>query len=377
MSTAAFVYSDVLTQHTLREDHPLVPRRLRLVYELLEAYGVFQHPNAHLVPPRMATEEEILGFHTPDYVEAVKSLSRGENRYNPLRYNFSQEGDNPVFPGMFEASAWAVGASLVAADLVAQGSVSVAANFSGGLHHAMPNYASGFCIFNDPVIAIQSLLRRGLRVAYIDIDAHHGDGVQFAFYDTDQVLTISLHESGEFLFPGTGFPHEMGVGKGRGYSVNVPLAPYTDDETYLWAFREVVPPLVEAFRPDVLATQLGIDTHRDTPIAHLKLTVQGYIAVVRELQTWAKGKWLAFGGGGYDLAAVARGWAWAYATMVGIDLPNEVPASFRERYGVHTLRDEEKPLDEARRRMVRRYAEQSVAQVKRLVFPLHGLSAMA
>lgn len=377
MSTAAFVYSDVLTQHTLREDHPLVPRRLRLVYELLEAYGVFQHPQVRLVPPRPATEEELLWFHTPEYVEAVKSLSRGENRYNPQRYNFSQEGDNPVFPGMYEASAWAVGASLVAADLLARGDVSVAVNFSGGLHHAMPGYASGFCIFNDAVIAIQSLVRRGLRVAYVDIDAHHGDGVQFAFYDTNRVLTISLHESGEFLFPGTGFVHEIGVGKGRGYSVNIPLAPYTDNGTYLWAFREVVPPLVEAFQPDVLATQLGIDTHRDTPIAHMGLTVQGYIAVVRDLQTLARGKWLAFGGGGYDLSAVARGWAWAYAVMAGIDLPDEVPPSFRERYGVHRLQDDKRPQDEARRHMVRRYAEQSVAQVKRLVFPLHGLSATA
>ncbi|MFN3974703.1 MAG: acetoin utilization protein AcuC [Dehalococcoidia bacterium] len=377
MSTAAFVYSDVLTQHTLREDHPLVPRRLRLVYELLEAYGVFQHPQARLVPPRPATEGELLWFHTPDYVEAVKSLSRGEKRYNPQRYNFSQEGDNPVFPGMYEASAWAVGASLVAANLVSQGNVSVAVNFSGGLHHAMPDYASGFCIFNDVVIAIQSLARRGLRVAYVDIDAHHGDGVQFAFYDTDRVLTISLHESGEFLFPGTGFVHEIGVGKGRGYSVNIPLAPYTDDETYLWAFREVVPPLVEAFQPDVLATQLGIDTHKHTPIAHMMLTVQGYIAVVQELQTLARGKWLAFGGGGYDLSAVARGWAWAYAVMVGIDLPDQVPLSFRERYGVHRLQDEERPQNKARQHTVRRYAEQSVAQVKRLVFPLHGLSASA
>ncbi|MCS7207212.1 MAG: acetoin utilization protein AcuC [Dehalococcoidia bacterium] len=377
MSTAAFVYAPVLTQYVLRQDHPLVPRRLRLVYELLEAYGVFQHPHARLVPPRMATPEELLWFHTPDYVEAVQSLSGGETRINPLRYNFSQEGDNPVFPGMFEASAWAVGASLVAADLVAQGSVGAAVNFAGGLHHAMPNYASGFCIFNDVVIAIQSLLRRGLKVAYIDIDAHHGDGVQFAFYDTDQVLTISLHESGEYLFPGTGFVHEIGVGKGRGYAVNVPLAPYTDDETYLWAFREVVPPLINAFCPDVLATQLGIDTHRDTPITHMKMTVQGFIAVVRDLQALARGRWLAFGGGGYDLSAVARGWAWAYAVMVGMDLPDTIPASFQERYGIRRLQDDPQPLDETQRRLVRRYAEASVAEVKRLVFPLHGLSALA
>jgi|FaiFalFF_MnMetaG_3_1042247.scaffolds.fasta_scaffold00388_12 acetoin utilization protein AcuC len=375
MNAAAFVYSDALTQHVLREDHPLVPRRLRLVYELLEAYGVFRHPTARLVPPRMAIREELLWFHTPDYVEAVESLSRGESRFPPWRYNFSQEGDNPVFPGMYEANALAVGASLVAAELVAGGECPVAVNFAGGLHHAMPDHASGFCIFNDAVIAIHALLRRGLRVAYIDIDAHHGDGVQFAFYDNPRVLTVSLHESGEFLFPGTGFVHEIGVGEGRGYAVNVPLAPYTDDDTYLWAFREVVPPLVEAFRPHVVVTQLGIDTHRDTPIAHMGLTVQGFIAVVRELQRLAGGRWLALGGGGYDLSAVARGWAWAYAVMAGVEVPDQVPEAFRERYGIARLRDEERPPDPSRLRFARRYAEASVAQVKRLLFPLHGLPA--
>ena len=202
---AAFVYHDVLSRHVLRDDHVMVPTRLRYTYELLESYGAFRLPNALFVEPRRATEEEIETFHARDYVNAVQSLSRGESVYNPADYNFSDHGDNPVFPGMYEASTWSTGASLTAAEMLAEGRVEAAFNCSGGLHHAMPNRASGFCVFNDPVIAIKYLLERGLRVAYVDIDAHHGDGVQHAFYDSDRALTISLHQSGGLSLPRHGF----------------------------------------------------------------------------------------------------------------------------------------------------------------------------
>ncbi|CAI8016538.1 Acetoin utilization protein AcuC [Geodia barretti] len=211
---AAFVYHDILSRHVLREDHVMVPTRLRYTYELLESYGAFQRPNAVLVEPRQAAEEEILTSHTREYGA----------------YGFSDHGDNPVYSGMYEASCWSTGGSLLAAEMVHKGEVDVAFNCAGGLHHAMPGRASGFCIFNDPVVAIKYLLDQGQRVVYVDIDAHHGDGVQHAFYDTDQVMTISLHQSGTYLFPGTGFVNEMGAGSGLGYSVNVPLYPYTNDE---------------------------------------------------------------------------------------------------------------------------------------------------
>lgn len=368
---AAFVYDEVLVSHRLREDHPLVPARLRLVYELLEAYGAFRLPEALLVRPRMATREELLTFHTPDYVDAVSAFSRGEFPTDPARYNFSQWGDNPVFPGMYEASAWATGASLTAVELLLEGRAEVAANFAGGLHHAMPSHASGFCVFNDPVIAIKALLARGLRVAYVDIDAHHGDGVQHAFYDTDRVLTISLHEAGWFLFPGTGFVREMGRGPGQGYSVNLPLHPLTDDALYLWAFRQVVPPLVQAYRPDVLVTQLGIDTHKDTPITHMQMTVQGYARVVGELARLSPGRWLALGGGGYDLSAVARGWAVAYGVMLGREWPPEVPEPFASRYGIRRLWDEPPPPAP---QQAWDFARHSVEEVRRAIFPRHGLA---
>ncbi len=371
---AAFVYNDALSRHVLREDHPLRATRLCYTYELLDSYGAFDLKGSTLVEPRTATEVELLTFHTAEYVGAVKSLSRGEQVSDPAKYNFGATGDNPIFRGMYEAAILSTGASLVAAERVADRQVDVAFNVSGGLHHAAAGNASGFCVFNDPVIAIHHLLARGLRVAYVDVDAHHGDGVQNAFYDTPQVLTISLHESGKFLFPGSGFVQEVGVGEGEGFSVNVPLYPYTGDETYLWAFREVVPPLIEAFKPDILVTQLGIDSYHTDPLTHLFLTSQGYVRVVEEFASMGL-PWLALGGGGYDMSAVARCWALAYGVMVGQMWPDNIPKNYQEHYGLKRLRDSEQPpAKESVEQEIRRFAEESVELVKGLIFPTHRLA---
>ena len=370
---SAFIYHDLLSRHILREGHVMVPTRLRYTYELLESYGAFDLQNSLLIEPRQATEEEIRTFHTSEYVSAVQSLGRGEDKYNPSTYNFSDQGDNPVFPEMYQASLLSTGASLTAAEMVSTGQVDVAFNCSGGLHHAMPGWASGFCIFNDPVIAIKYLLGKGFRVAYVDIDAHHGDGVQYAFYNSDQVLTISLHQSGAYLFPGTGFVHEMGEGKGFGYSVNVPLYPHTNDKIYLWVFDEVVAPLVKAFKPDILATQLGMDSHFRDPIAQLGLTVQGHASLVEQLGQLSS-RWIAFGGGGYDIAAVARGWSLDFGVMLGEEWPDEIPMFYQERYGLKTLRDHEvATIDTGMLASARRFAEESVAEIKKRIFPLHYL----
>ena len=367
---AAFIYDHQVSTHVLRTDHPMRPTRLRLVYELLDAYGAFRR--SALVAPRPAMVEELTWFHDRDYVDAVASISRGESEYAPERYHFSAQGDNPPYEGMYEASALSTGGSLVAAELVAEGRADVAFNVSGGLHHAMKGYASGFCIFNDPVIAIEFLRRRGLRCAYIDIDCHHGDGVQAAYYATNEVLTISLHESGRFLFPGTGDVEEMGAGKGKGYSVNVPLGPYTDDATHTWAFEQVVPPILASFKPDVLVTQLGMDTHFNDPLTHGGMTVEGHGQIVKRLGELTK-KWVALGGGGYDLEVVARGWANDYGIMANMELPDAIPATFREKYGIAKLRDGGAPLDAETRRRARAFAEATVEKVRRLVFPVHGI----
>ena len=370
---AAFVYGDVLTRHVLSEAHPMKPVRLGYTYELLDSYRAFDASHSMLVNPRQATEEEVLSFHTPQYLRAVQSFSRGEDSLDPEEFNLGP-GDNPAYAGMYEAAAWSTGASLKAVELLMDGGVDAAFSISGGLHHAMPGYAYGFCVFNDPVIAIKALVARGLRVAYVDIDCHHGDGVQYAFYDTDAVLTISLHESGAFLFPGTGFTQETGAGRGRGYSVNVPLYPYTSDDVYLWAFGQVVPPLIEAFRPDALVTQLGIDSHFRDPITHLALTVQAFAQAVAELARLAPGKWLALGGGGYDLHAVARAWALAYGVISEQRFEDQVHESYRRRYDVATLTDPVgPPVDEPLEKDARAFAEASVQAVHRLIFPAHGI----
>ena len=278
---AAFVYDDAMSSHVLSETHPMRPVRLRYTYELADAYGLFQPDHSSLVPPRAATVEDVTTFHTPEYINAVERVGEGDFSINPMEFNIGP-GDNPGYEGMYDAAMLSSGGSMRCVELLLDEGHDVAFNVSGGLHHAMPGYAYGFCVFNDPVLAINEMLRRGLRVAYVDIDCHHGDGVQHAFYDTDRVLTISLHETGQFLFPGTGYAQETGTGRGRGYSVNVPLYPYTGDETYYWVFEQVVLPLLDAYRPDVLVSQLGIDSHYRDPITHLALTTQGFGKVVAE-----------------------------------------------------------------------------------------------
>ena len=369
-----FVYDDALSRHVLRPDHPLRPVRLRHTYELLEHYRAFQGDNTALEAPRPATEDEIRSFHSIEYVRAVKSLSRGERAPDPASYNFSSGGDNPIYEGMFEAALLSTGASIVAAERVAEGRSDVAFNISGGLHHAAAGQASGFCVFNDPVVAINHLLSKGMRVAYVDIDVHHGDGVQNAFYETDRVLTISVHESGRFLFPGTGSVEEAGLGPGRGYSVNLPLYPYTGDDTYLWAFREVVPPLIQAFRPDALVTQLGVDSYYNDPLAHLLLTSRGFGEAVKEFDRMGL-PWVAMGGGGYDIAAVARCWTLAYGIMVGKEWPLEIPGELRDTHPAGLLRDTQMPLQvsEDRTAEAQTFAESSVEELKRTFFRLHNI----
>jgi acetoin utilization protein AcuC len=219
------------------------------------------------------------------------------------------------------------GATLQAVDFVADGRGEIAFNIAGGLHHAMSARASGFCYINDPVIGIMRLLNRGKRVAYIDIDAHHGDGVQKAFYGINQVLTISLHETGYTLFPGTGFENEIGEGEGEGYSVNLPFPPYTDDEVYLWVFEEVVPELVHVFQPDVVVTQLGVDTFYNDPLTNLHFSILGYEKVLKRIKGLAP-RWVALGGGGYNIFNVVQAWTLAWAVMNGIELNEKLPESF-------------------------------------------------
>ncbi|MCK5552509.1 MAG: acetoin utilization protein AcuC [Deltaproteobacteria bacterium] len=366
----AFIYTDRYADYDYGLAHPLRIVRLKLTYELIKAYGLLALPSTRFVETREATEEELFLFHSRDYVDVLKRASQGSPVGEAFMYGLGP-GDNPIFDGLWEWSLLATGASIQGARLVVEKEVDIAFNVAGGLHHAFRDRASGFCYVNDPVITILWLLEQGKRVAYIDIDAHHGDGVQRAFYGTDRVMTISLHESGNFLFPGSGFEYEMGEGEGEGYSVNVPLYPLTDDETYLWAFEEVVPPLIGEFKPDVMVTQLGVDTFYSDPLTHLCLTTRGFTKVIEKLRDLSI-PWVALGGGGYEVGNVARAWTLAWAIMNGVELEDEIPGPFEEigrRLGLRedTLRDVLLSIPHGRRQEARMEAERVVNYLKRAI----------
>lgn len=327
----AFVYSDRFGSFYYGIDHPMKPVRLRLAYELMGEMDLLGLNSSVIVQAGQASESDILLFHTPEYVRVLKEANTGIIPVGGALHGLGF-ADNPVFNGMYEWSALSTGASLQAAELVAEGRAETAFNISGGLHHAMPNRASGFCYMNDAAIAIKYLVNLGKRVAYVDIDAHHGDGVEYAFYDSDRVLTISLHESGQWLFPGTGFVTDIGVGSGRGFSVNMPLPPSTGDELYLKAFEEVVPPFIEEYQPDILVTQLGVDSFETDPLTHLSLTTNSFEKMMERFRSFRL-PWVALGGGGYDLSNVARAWTLAWGIMNGLSPRDVIPQEFLKRNG--------------------------------------------
>jgi acetoin utilization protein AcuC len=330
--SVVLVYSPEIVAYDHGPDHPLKPVRVMLTRELVAAYGLLGGDGVAEVPPHVATDEELRLVHTEPYLDAVKRAGAGEPG-DWWRFGLGP-GDNPIFPRMHEASARVAGGSLVAAEQVLEGTAEHAFNPAGGLHHAMPDRASGFCVYDDPAIAIAWLLERGVeRIAYVDVDVHHGDGPQAIFYEDPRVLTISIHESGRYLFPGTGFVDERGAGEAEGTKVNVPLPPYTDDDGWLSAFREIVPDVVTEWRPDVLVTQLGCDTHHTDPLAHLALSTRAYREAGRILHGLAHdaagGRWMATGGGGYQWARVVpRAWTIYFAEMAERPVPDEIPASW-------------------------------------------------
>jgi len=329
----ALIWDDDHIKYDFGPDHPLKPIRVELTVELIRACGLTDAEDVVTMPRAAFGEDDVLRLHTEDYVDAVRRLSARPDPAGAPHYGLGM-GDNPVFAGMHEASLEVCGASVAAAEAVWRGEVTHAFNPAGGLHHAMPDRAAGFCIYDDPAAAIDWLLRNGAsRVAYVDVDTHHGDGVQEFFYSDPRVLTISLHESGRYLFPGTGFPDEVGEGDGRGTSLNVALPPATPGDVYLEAFDAVVPPALDAFRPEILVTQLGCDTHVTDPLAHLALTTDDYHHLAQRLHGLAHqhtgGRWVATGGGGYQIASVVpRAWTIYFAELTGQELPHEVPWSW-------------------------------------------------
>ncbi len=327
---AIYVYAPQPADYDYGEWHPLKMRRLRLTHDLTEACGLLAGPGVRQLVPRPATEAELEVAHDPAYLAVLAEAESGELPPDGPRYGLGPGGDNPVFPGLWTVARLTAGGSLEAADRVAAGEAKVAMSIAGGLHHAMRARASGFCYVNDPVLAIRRLLDRGLaRVAYVDVDAHHGDGVEAAFWEDDRVLTISIHQDGRTLFPGTGFAEDIGAGRGRGYAVNVPLLPGAGDAVVVEAFESVVPPFLDAFRPDAVVAQLGVDSFATDPLANLELTTVGFEAMVRRIAGLSP-RLVALGGGGYQLANVARGWTLAWGIVSGQPVPDLIPEQVRE-----------------------------------------------
>jgi acetoin utilization protein AcuC len=331
---AVLAWRSDLAAYDFGEGHPLDPVRVTLSVALMRDYGMLAE--GIVLDPTPADDASLALVHDPAYIAAVREASTAPSSFMP-RMGLGTS-DNPIFPHMHEASALVCGASVAALAAVLDGPALHAFGIGGGLHHAHRSRAAGFCIYNDPAVAIAVARRQrpGLRVLYIDVDAHHGDGVQEAFYDSAEVMTISIHETGEFLFPGTGFASEIGEGEGVGYSANVPLPPGATDECYRTAIEAVVEPLAERFHPEVIVAQLGADAHHSDPLTQLGLTLPGYRWVVGRILKLADelcdGRLCALGGGGYAVhTLVPRAWTWVMAELLGDTLPETLPEAWRAR----------------------------------------------
>ncbi|BBH64234.1 acetoin utilization protein AcuC [Actinoplanes sp. OR16] len=382
--TTAVVWDSALLEYDMG-DHPLNPVRVELTMALARELGVLDRPHVQMVTPRPASEIDLTRVHRADYLDAV--------RLAPIDPFFTGWGlntpDNPVFDGMHDASARICGATIAAAEAVWRGSARRAVNVSGGLHHALPARAAGFCVYNDPAVAIAWLLEQGAqRVAYIDIDVHHGDGVQTAFWNDPRVLTVSLHETPLALFPGTGFADEIGGPDAEGTAVNVPLPPGTGDAAWLRAFHAVVPSVVRAFAPEIIISQCGADAHRLDPLADLKLSVDGqraaYMAIRELADDVCEGRWVATGGGGYALVEVVpRAWTHLLAVATGepLDPATRTPQGWRDLAGrrcpgvpvPETMTDGVPPILEHWSPGTTDPVDRAIQATRTAIFPLHGL----
>jgi acetoin utilization protein AcuC len=338
------VYGQLSPTYDFGPSHPLTPRRFGPAIDLLRAVGA--EPR---LAPEPAPDDDLLMAHTAGYIVAVRRLS--VDPYGPPEAGIGHGGDNPSFAGMHEAGAMVAGGSMRAMEAILRGDVEHAFHPGGGLHHAMPSRASGFCIYDDPALAIALARRAGLRVLYVDLDVHHGDGVQAIHWSDPGVMTISFHESGRYLFPGSGFANEIGEGTAAGTSINVPLEPFAGDEGWLPWVRSIPAAAAAAFGPDVIVSQHGCDSHAWDPLAHLRVTTTAMGRAARFVDElahrYSRGRWLATGGGGYDAyRVVPRSWSHVWLAGAHRDVPTSIPPEWRERWAAEGARYGQAPLPE-------------------------------
>lgn len=373
MSKAFFVHSDTIEQHHYPPDCPFKTERAGQTLRILRSMG---YHTGELAAPRAADDEELTAFHTQHYIEILARAVAGDLDAEGLFMGLGTP-ETPVFKDLVSYSRLAVGGSLVAADLILSGAATVVFNPSGGFHHALPEMAGGFCYLNDVVLALKRLSNAGRRVLCLDIDAHHGNGQQFAFYDSPAVFTISTHESGKTLYPWGGWVDEIGDGDGRGYNVNVPLPAGTDDEIYGLVFKEIVPPLIKAYAPDVIMLEIGMDILATDPLTHLGMT-NNAVADAIPLLTQFQVPLLVTGGGGYQPDDTARGWALAWTALCGIDIETDLYIGLGGTFLGSTewkagLRDKQSFRRGDEKRAIVDELEQTVTSIKRNVFPIHGI----
>jgi acetoin utilization protein AcuC len=373
---AVFLYSPGWETTGYPRDCPFDTSRAEKTRKTIYPMGLLSGKQKKEIKPTPATRTELEMFHHPVYLDAIQKAEQGDLTPEAFAMGIGTP-DCPVFNGMYEYISSASGASITGARLILSGEADVAFNPSGGFHHAGPRSASGFCFINDIVLAAMVLTQAGKRVLFLDLDVHHGDGVQEAFYQRDDVMTISLHESGKTLFPGTGGVDETGRGKGKGYSVNIPLPVGTYDAAYERAFRKAALPLIVKYDPDVLIVELGMDGLSGDPLAHLHLTNNAYAEVIKDILKLEK-PILATGGGGYNVEATVRGWALSWSILcgeddddMGIGLGGVMLESTEWLGG---LRDRVLISDAGIRRTVDDEINQVIDDVKNKLFPLHGLN---
>jgi acetoin utilization protein AcuC len=368
------LYTPKFNEYDFGVSHPFKPYRAKMVYELCYRYSLFDESWIKVIDPPSATDEIARIFHTEDYIDALKSANSGHFDFHMMGYGLGS-GDNPVFKGVYDLSMAMLGATMKGAEMMASGEVDLAFNVNGGLHHGKPAYAEGFCYLNDIAVAIKYFLNNGFdRVMYVDLDAHHGNGVQDAFYDTDQVLFLSFHQSGDTIYPGTGFENEMGTGKGYGYTVNVPLPQYTDDEAYLHVFKEIFQPLASSFNPEIIVAQIGLDTLKRDPLTNLRCTNNGYSKMISMIKQ-ACPKIMALGGGGYNIADSVRGWTLAWSILNGLVPQDHFEGIVSGNFTSHgasggNLYDEPYNLSPALRESVLNYLETKISYIKNNIFPI-------
>jgi len=373
-----FIFSEEMGRFDFGPDHPFKPERAAKTYDLCIRYGVMNHPWMKVKKPELLDPDLLELFHEAAYIELLKEAGNGEVRIEMLERGLGTK-DNPILPGIFEWSIRAAGGTHVGMRELITGNTLVAFNPLGGFHHAMAGQAEGFCYINDIVITIMDALRisPGLKVAYLDFDAHHGNGVQEAFYEDSNVLVISLHQSGRTLYPWAGYETEKGKNEGLGFNINVPLEPGTDDEVYLHAYGAVVIPVVKAFEPDLIVAELGADALISDPLTQMRLTNNAYQRVVKSLLGLGP-KILALGGGGYDLYRTARCWTLAWAILNFIEPEDEFAGlvggmMFGPEMEVGSLYDHPFLSKGEIKERAMTEAQRVVGYIQRDIFPIHGL----